>query len=833
MSSDSALFDRYRHFAGTGACESLASPFRPWFTFFNDDAPCGPGDYEGWFGFDSIPVLSKSRGDVQSYFLDGPGNIAKLLVDRGAGGWRMDVSGDPSFPNGYWEKFRATVKGANANALTISETWQKDTTLLRMLRGDRLDTTMNYRLRDAVLGLLAPGAFDPKGFGDSGRQLTASEFASRLASIREDYADAAYYSLMNLLDSHDTERLLWTLTPGAETRADKEQNAANLAAGKQRLRLASLVQFTMPGAPTVYYGAEVGVTGDDDPDDRRTYPWADRGGSPDDAMRAHYTSLASLRRSIGPLVDGDFRILYANDAESTVAYGRKTASRAAVVAVNRGGTPQTIDVPVAGYVPNGTAFELRYGGSGSTAVANGVLHVVVPAMGGVLLATGTVDLAPPAAPAGLHVTGEGNGRASLAWNAVAGAAAYNVYRSPLSGGGWVRANDATVTGTSFADTGLRNARTYHYIVRALDEAGNESGPSNEVTALPHLDIGWANLQWPPSMTHTVSATDRTDDVYGQVWIDGVTNQPGPTESLTAELGFGPDGSNPSGNASWEWVEARFNVDAGNNDEFVASLLPQSPGTYDYAYRYSTTGGRDWTYADLDGIGNGYSPSQAGHLVVNASGDTTPPATPTGLHVVGASPSGIELAWDAVSDSSLHGYEVLRGTAAGGPYSAAASTASTSYTDTNVTQGATYFYVVRSVDTSFNRSGNSAEVSATAALRTVEVVFTVTVPATTDATGRSVYIAGTLQRLDPPGPEWNPGGQVLTRVDATHWRVTLHGLEGTQLAYKYVLGAWEYVEKGAACEEIADRTLTLAYGADGTHPVADTALNWRNVAPCGN
>ena len=82
----------------------------------------------------------------------------------------MDVSGDPSFPNGYWETFRPVVKSAEPDALTISETWQKDSTLLRMLRGDRLDTTMNYRLRDAVIGLLAPRRFDSKGFADSGHR---------------------------------------------------------------------------------------------------------------------------------------------------------------------------------------------------------------------------------------------------------------------------------------------------------------------------------------------------------------------------------------------------------------------------------------------------------------------------------------------------------------------------------------------------------------------------------------------------------------------------------------------------------------------------------------
>ena len=75
----------------------------------------------------------------------------------------MDVSGDASFPAGYWETFREVVKATRPDALTISETWQKDSTLLRMIRGDRLDTTMNYRLRDAVIGFLAPGSVRLQG----------------------------------------------------------------------------------------------------------------------------------------------------------------------------------------------------------------------------------------------------------------------------------------------------------------------------------------------------------------------------------------------------------------------------------------------------------------------------------------------------------------------------------------------------------------------------------------------------------------------------------------------------------------------------------------------
>jgi len=395
-------------------------------------------------------------------------------------------------------------------------------------------------------------------------------------------------------------------------------------------------------------------------------------------------------------------------------------------------------------------------------------------------------------------------------------------------------NDAPLTSTSFTETGLRNARIVYYVVTALDGVGNESGFSNQVSALPHYTIGWANLQWPPTMNHTISVVNRTDTAYGQVWIDGVTSQAGPTEGLIAELGFGPEGSNPEGNSAWTWVGATFNVNAGNNDEFMASLLPELVSTFDYVYRYSTTNGRDWLYTDLDGpVPSGNIPPNPGKLTVNSSGDTTPPATPTGLYVVSASPAGVELAWDAnQGDPTLYGYEVRRSDASGGPYMTLALVTGTSYLDPDVAAGATYYYVVRAVDLSFNRSGDSGEVLATAEFRTVTLTFNVTIPAWTPASS-SVYIAGTLNRLDGDLPEWNPSGVVLTHVDATHWTITLTGQETTQIEYKYTLGSWDYVEKGAACDELSNRQLTLSYGSNGNQVVNDIVLNWRNIAPCGN
>ena len=847
LSSDSPFFDRYHHFAATGACESASSNDRAWFTFrapgLTEPHPCAPTTpggndtfYNGWSGVDSLPVITKTLPAVQQYFLTAPNSITRTWLQQGASGWRLDVMGDGSFPNGYWESFRQIAKQTKPDALIIGELWQKDTTLLRFLRGDRADATMNYRLRDAVLGLLAPQNFDAKGFGDSGRKLLPSEFAARLQSIREDYPDAAYYSLMNLLDSHDTARLLWVLTPGNNNRADKEFNAANLSEGKHRVELASLIQFSMPGAPTIYYGDEAGLTGNDDPDTRRTYPWEDLGGAPDSALREHYRMLAGARKANAVLRNGDFRMLLADDTNDTVAFGRKTGTQAAVLVLNRSQQMQSVYIPVAGYLHDGLQFSnaVSVGNiTGSTFTTNGgVLAVTLDAESAALLITGTVNLTPPSPPSGLTVTKESSGQVALSWNTSSGAASYNVYSSPVSGGGYTKANSSPVTVTNFTATGLANGGAYYFVAKAVDALGNESNASNEVSGVPHLIIGWANLQWPHTIAQTISAVRRTPNIYGQIWIDGVTNLPGPTPGLRAQVGFGPSGSDPS--TSWTWVESSFNTDVGNNDEFVGSVLPDRIGTFDYAYRYTTTNGRDWLYADLSGPVSGTALAQPGKMTVSPSSDITPPAAPANLHVVSSTIADISLGWDAViGDATMYGYEVLRSSTSGGPYSIITTTTTNSYTDADVVGGATYYYVVRAIDLSYNRSPVSNEVSGVAQLRKVAITFNVTVPADTDSTGFTVHIAGTLDQLDGSLPQWNPGATILTKIDSMHWTITLTGNEGTQLQYKYTLGSWDYVEKGSSCEELDNREITLTYGSNGEQVENDTVLNWRNVSPCGN
>ena len=235
---------------------------------------------------------------------------------------------------------------------------------------------------------------------------------------------------------------------------------------------------------------------------------------------------------------------------------------------------------------------------------------------------------------------------SLGWTAAPGAVAYYVYVSPVSGGGWVKANDTPISGTTWTVTRLTNAMTYHVVVRGVDAAGNEGANSNEVVAVPHLQIGWANLQWPPTISHTISAVDRTPNVYGQVWIDGATSAPGATVGLDTQLGFGPTGTPPTSDVR-EWVDAAFNTQAGNNDEFVVSLLPEHVGSFDYLYRHSVTAGRDWLYADLSGPVSGAS-ANPGKLTVTPSSDTTAPAPPTGVTLIYGS-TGTQVVSDTVGN----------------------------------------------------------------------------------------------------------------------------------------------------------------------------------------
>jgi glycosidase len=332
VSADSPWFDRFRRYEAVGACESAESPHRSWFTFRppgpGQPEPCAPteegGDdtyYVSWWNFDSIPELNEIP-EVNELFV-GPGGVVETWIERGTAGWRLDVA--DSMSHEFQAAIRDAAKAADPDAIVIAEQWHDSTP---WLLGDQADSTMNYRFRRAVIALVNGATPDPDG---SLEALTPRGFASAMLGVREDYPPPAYATLMNLVDSHDTARVLWTLTPGLDNDEAKSDPAA-LAQGKAKLRLVSAIQLTFPGMASIYYGDEVGLTGFDDPDDRRPYPWGDE----DLELREHYRTLARLRADHEALREGDLEFIHAEDATGTLAYLRRSTSAAAVVALNLG-----------------------------------------------------------------------------------------------------------------------------------------------------------------------------------------------------------------------------------------------------------------------------------------------------------------------------------------------------------------------------------------------------------------------------------------------------------------------------------------------------------------
>ena len=735
--------------------------------------------------------------------------MARAWRGRVASGVMNEIS------HGFLADLRSAIKETDPDALILGEEWGDASA---WLLGTEADSAMNYRFRRGVIGLINGDTADPDG---SIAGLTPSEFASHMAGVQEDYPPPAFAVLLNLVDSHDTTRILWTLAPGDDDPAIKEASPA-LDEAKRKLRLLATLQLTWPGMASIYYGDEVGLSGHDDPDDRRPYPW----GAEDTALRDHYRALAHLRADHEALRSGSLRFLHADDEARTLAFLRRTDAEASVTVLNLSEDERALTIDVAGQLPDGTRLSDALGGGAAVVEESQLRLTLPPQTSAVLLTEPGVDLAPPAAPTGLAATAA-PGSVHLVWQGVDGAAGYTVWRSLVPGGGYVAVGNST--GPQFTDRSPRNGTRYHYVVTTRDAAGNEGARSNEASALPALVVSDARLETRGTIEQPLSAVVPGPAVAATVRVDGVTSARGPTVGVRVEIGFGPAGSDPAADAGWTWSSAAFESDAGGADRFVASLRPEERGTYDVAVRVSTTGGTEWVYADEDGHANGYQREQAGELSAVPGPDTDPPPPPAAPVVSLISPSSLTLTWEPIDVPDLYRYEIWRGETDGGetdgrPSERVGTATGTAFTDDTVRTGREYVYAVTAQDTSFNRSPYSDLVAAAAEERQVVVTFTVTVPSYTPP-GDTVYIAGDFQG-------WDPGATPMTRVDDVTWTISLPFAEGEPPQYKYTRGSWEAVEKDAGCGEIPNRTFTVTYGTDGTQSLNDTVGKWRDVDRCG-
>lgn len=323
--ADSLYFNKFGTYDSLGAYQSKSSPYYDWYYFKKF-----PDEYACWWGCDNVPDLNKSNKDYRALVF-GKNGVVEKWQKLGADGWRLDVVDE--LPIDFVNLLIKKIKLVNKDALVIGEVWEDASTkvsygeLRPYLLGDQLDGTMNYPFMNAIIAYVRDG--DEKFFKDT------------VQSILENYPKETVYCLMNSLGTHDTVRIINALS---DVRAHGWSKTHKLGyklpdseyeKAKKKLYLASVLQFTLPGIPSIFYGDEAGLQGFDDPINRRPYPW----GSEDKEILAHYKKLGRIRRENRAVFSGGFNM---RDENGLVAYERASGDDEILIAVNAGADDTTL-----------------------------------------------------------------------------------------------------------------------------------------------------------------------------------------------------------------------------------------------------------------------------------------------------------------------------------------------------------------------------------------------------------------------------------------------------------------------------------------------------------
>ncbi|WP_224753848.1 alpha-amylase family glycosyl hydrolase [Paenibacillus terricola] len=820
--------------------------YTTWFTVANEKVQDANGNYrykyDAWWGYDSLPVMDAVepqpgdtvalegqhewnnvhyRDEVIGHDLTGKSDaeaaasmqstVSQRWEWLGASGWRLDVAPDVS--SGTWAKFREAVKSVegrkNTNGdviedpIILGEEWGVAT---KFLLGDQFDSVMNYRFRSALQGFMING--DAAAMNDS------------LESIREDYPEQAWQSMLNLVDSHDTTRSITKLDhpDWEEQHLVIADEASDLAIKRQALT--ALFQLGYPGAPTIYYGDEVGLTGTKDPDSRRAFPWErvqDTNGAYSGQGRYAslfnmYQTAAKVRHEHDVFSTGDLKTAYAQG--DVIAYARKNASEAGLVVVNRSETEQTIQANVAGYLPAGLALTDALGTNAKAVVsAGGIITLTIPALTGYMMVSDQA-LSSAADVQGLAAAG-GNGTVTLSWNETAGADSYNVYRAAIEGGsvtliGTVPA-DSAGSAASYLDKTVKNGTKYYYAVTAVHGAA-ESAMSAMVSALPAFVIDSVSItQAAPDLT--IGTGNKTGQIQVTIAANGLTNDPAlagkEAAGLIAKLVYY---NAASGATTASETKLRYLKDTASGEKvYWAAFEPTETGTFAYYAKVSANNGESFSQ----------SSEQSLNALANTS-DTTAPKAPVLLPITVES-NRVQLNWtqpvagegEAAFEVPV-GHEVFRQSPGDTAFKRVASLGAdaVSYTDLAVSNDKNYVYYVTSYDAAYNRAASVTQ-AVTPKLVMVDVTIRLHLPSYTPATD-DIFMAS--EQLN----NWNASGTKLsvpsgaTNRDVVEYKFKM--MAGKRLDYKYTRGTWA-TEAFTSHTRIANDTTDYgnwAYSSENTN-----------------
>ncbi|GAB4566161.1 MAG: glycoside hydrolase family 13 protein [Anaerolineales bacterium] len=331
-------FWQFHHVLETGA----ASPYKDWFHFDeerlkghkhwgaypsqheqrllqHEDSLTAIG-YRAWWNLPALPKFNTNTPAVREFLFD----VAEHWIRFGIDGWRLDVPGEID-DDEFWREFRRRVRAVNPDAYIVGEIWHE---AQRWLQGDQFDAVMNYLFTAASLNFFAGAHLNFEviqhagGLKDRVHRMHAKTFADEVERILHLYPQDITFSQLNLLDSHDMPRFL---------------SCAN--GDKDSLKLAWLFLFTMPGAPCIYYGDEVGVDGGHDPDCRKSFPWDESQWDKD--LHAYAKACIALRNGQKALRRGEYKRVYAED--DMMAFARTLKDETVLVAFNASNTTKSFD----------------------------------------------------------------------------------------------------------------------------------------------------------------------------------------------------------------------------------------------------------------------------------------------------------------------------------------------------------------------------------------------------------------------------------------------------------------------------------------------------------
>ena len=282
------------------------SKYADWFYFKKFPFKISHHDYECVGAYKWMPKLNSSNPEVREFILD---VMTYWIENYQIDGWRLDVADevDPA----VWQEARIRLKSKYPDIILIGETWGYGG---KMLRGNQMDSVMNYMFRDALWDY----------FGKE--VITAKEFDHRINHMLALYKDCTNQVMFNLIDSHDTERFLFVC---------KEN--------KELQKLAVAFQMLFPGSPAVFYGDEVGMTGDNDPDCRRCMVWDENA---DKVIFEWYARLIGIHKSFSCVRSGEYRTILADNETDSFAFTRFNEENSVYVVIHKGKDEVQLEIPV-------------------------------------------------------------------------------------------------------------------------------------------------------------------------------------------------------------------------------------------------------------------------------------------------------------------------------------------------------------------------------------------------------------------------------------------------------------------------------------------------------